>query len=111
MSRKQEIYKEMLFWAIPHIRNIQTQSAFRKAMDKTCFEEAELVHNLNQSILIEEFVDHDIYFLNTQAHNYYKNAAELNCPSYDAQCELIKELFSLVPEGLKSNLTWSGPHS
>jgi hypothetical protein len=111
MSRKQEIYQELLFWAIPHIRNTQTQSMLAKAFDKSCYEEVELVHNLQVSILEPEFLDHDIHFLNCQARNYTERAAQSNSPCYGAQCTLIEELINLVPEPMRNKLEWSGPES
>ena len=37
---KREIYIEMLYWALPHIRNLQTHGMFKKALDKSCYLEA-----------------------------------------------------------------------
>ena len=109
MSRKQEIYTELLFWSLPTIRNIQSRSAWIKARDKSCYQEAEFVHTLHSSILEPEFVDNDIYFLNHQARTYFKNG---NCSiAYNAQIELLNELFSLVPKELKNELVWQGPSS
>ncbi len=74
MSRKQEIYKELLSWALPCARN--TFSWFRRIRPfvllsprlqrglRDQYEVAEFVHNLYVSILEEEFTDHDIHFLN-----------------------------------------------
>jgi len=67
MSRKQEIYSDMLWWALPYIRNVQTRSWLVRARDRSCYFEAELVHNLPNSLLEPEFGDHDIWFLNHQA--------------------------------------------
>lgn len=101
----------MLFWAVPHIRNVQTNSMLTKAFDKSCYEEAELVHNLHVSILEPEFIDHDIWFLNHQARSYMNRAEASKSPCFNAQRELIKELFSLVPDSMQSSLEWNGPTS
>ena len=95
MSRKQEIYREMLLWAISHVRNVQTQHWWSKAFNRSCFFEAELVHNLYVSIFEEEFVDHDIWFLNAQARYYVEHCNATISSNYDIQKRLIIELFSL----------------
>ena len=63
MSRKQEIYADMLLLAIPLVRNVQTWPLYRRlSTSHLCYCEAELVHNLPYSILIPEVVEHDIHF-------------------------------------------------
>jgi len=109
MSRKQEIYTELLFWALPAIRNTQSGSALQKALDKSSYQEAEFVHTLQHSILEPEFVDNDIHFLNFQARNYFENGKCSN--PYQAQITLVNELFNLVPENLRGELLWQGPNS
>lgn len=111
MSDKQEIYKIMLMRAIPHIRNVQSSSMFTKALDKSCYQEAELVHNLYVSILIPEFIEHDIWFLNYQARRYYEQPKSVRSNYYEAQCSSITELFNLIPENMKGGLLWAGPNS
>lgn len=106
---KKEIYVEMLEWALPYIRNVQSQSAIRKANDKSCYYEVELVHNLPSKVLIENFTESDIHFLNYQAKFYYDNCNEDISPNYWGHIERIKKLFKLVPDELKNKLTWSGP--
>lgn len=108
MSRKQEIYAEMLIFAIPIVRNIQTWPWWsRLRMADMCYQETELVHNLSYSILEPEFTDHDIWFLNVQARNYWHNGRKSY--SYSAQVRYIRELFELVPETMRDRLLWSGP--
>ncbi len=108
MSRKQEIYTEMLLFAIPLIRNIQTWPWYRRLpTGHLCYCEAELVHNLQYSILTPEFVEHDIHFLNYQARSYCKNCKV--SPNYRWHIQRIQELFSLVPQELKPHLLWLGP--
>ena len=111
MSRKQDIYTEMLFWAIPYIRNVQTYSMFRKAFDKSCYAEADLVHNLQVSILESDFVAHDIHFLNVQARYYIESYTRHKSVCYGAQKKLISELFKLVPIEFQDKLEWQGPES
>lgn len=99
----------MLLWAIPHIRNVQSQSWWRKALNRSCEFEAELVHNLHVSILEEDFVNHDIWFLNAQARFYVEHCNPQVSLNYERHQQLIAELFTLVPPTFRSKLQWSGP--
>ncbi len=107
MSRKQEIYREFLFWTLAYIRNAQSQPWWRRWRNRSAYEEAELIHNLCQSILDPDFVAHDIWFLNTQAKSYCLNAR--SSPLYPQHVERIRDLFRLVPEHLRLQLQWQGP--
>lgn len=79
-SRKQEIYKEFLFWSLPLVRNVQTQSWWAHLRrSKLCYNEVELVHNLYISILDADFIEHDIHFLNFQAKEFYENGCVYLC--------------------------------
>jgi len=107
-SRKQQIYNEFLFRSLPWIRSIQTQPWWhRLRRSQACYYEAEFVHNLPQSILEPEFVDHDAYFLNTQAKMFCDHCK--SSPNYESRVALIRELFSLLPEKQKALLIWKGP--
>jgi hypothetical protein len=109
-SRKQQIYNEFLFWSLPWIRNVQTWAWWNRVRrGKACYYEAEFVHNLPQSILEPEFVDHDAYFLNTQAKMFYNHCK--SAPHYDSHIALIRELFALLPEKQRALLRWKGPDS
>ena len=59
------------------------------------------------SILDEEFVDHDFWFLNVHAKEYV-NCAQ-GCALYRPVVELIRQLFSEVPVGMRNQLEWMGP--
>ncbi|MBI0133452.1 hypothetical protein [Snodgrassella sp. W8132] len=106
---KREIYIEMLYWALPYIRNLQTHSMLRKAMDKSCYLEAQLVHNLPLKLLNSDFNESDVHFLNYQAKYYFENCNNRISPNYNIHIECIKKLFKLVPDELKEILEWSGP--
>lgn len=106
---KIEIYIEMLAWSLPYIRNVQSQNVFRKANDKSCYYEAELVHNLPYKILVQDFSDSDVHFLNYQAKYYIEHCSEDISPNYNGHTERIKKLFELVPSELKEKLIWEGP--
>ncbi len=104
VSRKQEIYKDMTSRAVILIRNLQTSSILMKAISKTSYYEAELVHNLSISMLNADFEEHDVWFLNNQAAWYLRNCSESNSINYNAHKKDIYELFDLVPIELKSGL-------
>lgn len=107
--KKNEVYIEMLGWALPYIRNVQSQSALRKAHDKSCYYEAELVHNLPYKILSQDFDESDVHFLNNQAKYYFESCNEDISPNYNGHVACIKKLFHLVPKDLKGKLIWDGP--
>lgn len=107
--KKNEIYVEMLQWALSWLRNVQTHNALRKAKDRSCYYEAELVHNLMLTILNPNFESHDIHFLNYQAKYYYENCNEEISLNYNGHIARIKKLFELVPEDMKDQLIWDGP--
>lgn len=118
MSRKQEIYRDILMWALPSTRN--TLSLFRRGRLPVVlspriqsalaseYEVAQFVHNLYVSILAEEFTDHDIWFLNYQARSFYERNDDKN-PHYSLFAYYIQELFKEVPENKKGKLLWAGP--
>ena len=54
-------------------------------------------------------MDHDIWFLNYQAKWFLSHADPKHVAWYYRREGLIKELFHLVPEGLRDKLIWSGP--
>jgi len=68
-----------------------------------------LIHNLPVSICEPEFVEHDIWFLNTQARTYCHECSAERSNLYLEQVKRIRELFSLVPETMRSKLSWEGP--
>lgn len=111
MSPKQEIYQDMLRWALPHLRNLSSGNWWQRLRYKSAYHDSELVHNLPVSMYDEEFVDHDIWFLNVQAWIYYEKCNSDITPLYDRQIENISRLFDLVPASLKSKLKWNGPNS
>ncbi|MEX6219553.1 zinc ABC transporter substrate-binding protein [Providencia hangzhouensis] len=108
---KNEIYVDMLFWILPYIRNIQSQDKKIKSKDLSCYYESELIHNLPNKILTNEFTSSDISFLNYQAKYYYENCTPKISVLYSKNIEYINMLFILVPDELKNQLTWSGPQN
>ncbi|QYM93160.1 zinc ABC transporter substrate-binding protein [Dickeya zeae] len=105
---KQEIYKNILDLVLPYIRNVQSQNAWVRARDRSCYFDVELIHNLSKNILDFDFVDHDIWFLNNQARYYFEKCSDDISPNYTQNVEYIKLLFKIVPDELKSRLSWGG---
>lgn len=104
-----DIYVDMLSISLPYIRGVQSHGFIRKIIDKSCYYEAELLHNIVGSLRKSNFCSWDIYFLNNQAKFYLENANEKICPNYTAHKENIKKLFNMVPDNRKRELSWSGP--
>jgi len=109
MSRKQEIYREFLQFGLPWLRGVRSIRWWQTARRHALYVEAEFLHNLYVSILEPEFVNHDIWFLNHQARWFLTHADPRHVASYEHHEGLIRELFTLVPERLRSKLTWTGP--
>ena len=107
--KKNEIYVSMLSLSLPYIRKIQSLDKKEKGRDISCYFEAELLHNLMHTLLISEFVEHDMCFLNNQAKYYFEKCSEDISPNYNQHVEYIKSLFKMVPDSLRSKLLWKGP--
>ena len=118
MSRKQEIYRDILGWALPGARNAlshfrtfrpvrlmwpRQQRALRQH-----YEMARFVHDIYFLILEEEFTLHDVSFLNFQARQFFERGDERDCFNR-LLAPYIQELFALVPEALRPQLSWPGP--
>ena len=108
-SAKQVLYREMLHWSLPHLRNVSTWPWWRRLRDRSAYFEAELVHNLPVAVLEPDFGEHDIWFLNEQARDYCQQCNAQVSYLYPSQVGRIRELFSLVPEHMRSKLRWTGP--
>lgn len=106
---KNDIYVKMLSLSLPYIRSIQSLDKEEKGRDMSCYYEAELVHNLMYSLLVAEFTEHDLWFLNNQAKYYFEECSEEISPNYNQQISYIRELFAMVPDSLSSKLFWTGP--
>jgi hypothetical protein len=109
MSRKQKIYVEILEQILPFMRNIQRHSAWQRFKYGSFYPEMELVHNMQRILVYPEFTEYDIHWLNSQARIFYKGGNNKAHGLYDSILELIRELFTLVPETLKEKLIWDGP--
>jgi hypothetical protein len=68
-----------------------------------------MVHNMHRLILLPEFTEDDVYWLNTQAKIFVKDGNNSALAVYEPITSRIEELFSLVPDSLTEKLTWEGP--
>jgi hypothetical protein len=109
LSPKQTVYYEMLRWTLPHLRNVASLKWWQRLRDRSGFYEAELVHNISASMFEPDFVSHDLWFLNVQARAYCQQCSPAVSYLYPQQVQRIRELFTLVPEHLRTKLEWKGP--
>ena len=109
MSRKQKIYYEILERILPFMRNIQTHSTWRRFRYGPFYAELELVHNLHRVLVFPEFTEYDVHWLNYQARIFVEHGDNPVHGFYQSITASIAELFTLVPEALKSELKWPGP--
>jgi len=107
MSKKQEIYTELMRLTMPMVRNTLSFTFIYGKQRRSALAIAELTHNLYVSILNEEFENHDLHILNHQARWYYENAPRDYM--YNGIILLIKELFDILPMNLRNKLDWPGP--
>jgi len=105
--KKQEIYQELFMWGMPHIRNVQTWSYFKKGRDRSCYFVAELLHNLYVSMFEEEFTDHDIWFINVQMRYFIESCNPKIFNGYTHFCSLLLRLLDEVPDNLKEKIQWT----
>lgn len=106
---KNKVYLDMLFWVLPHIRNMSTHGPFTRLKDKSVYYESELVSQFHLLLRHREFDESDVCFLNTQARWYYENCDKPKSILYPSQVERISLLFTMVPEEMKGLLKWNGP--
>ena len=83
---------------------------FRRIRDRSGYHESELIHNLSHSIFKEDFVAHDLWFLNHQARLYCEKCSPNLSELYRGNVKLIRELFEAVPDHLRHELEWDGPN-
>ncbi len=104
---KQDIYRELFWHGLVYIRNMQEQSFFKKGRDTSCYHVAELLHNLHASMFEKEFLDHDIWFINTQMRYFIEECSPKIFGSYPLFCDLLLLLLDAVPEEMKEKVNWS----
>src|SRR5262245_60646515 len=104
MRCKQEIYRELLSVCLPSVRNRLSSRLLLGRRRREAYALSQLCHNLWVSILDPNFGNHDVWFLNYQARAYVESSK--GSLGYEAMIRLIRELFLLVPDGLRNELTW-----
>ncbi|GAB3259871.1 hypothetical protein [Chitinimonas naiadis] len=109
MSEKQMIYQELLKLSLVYLRNQAAGSWWQRLNDRSVYYETELIHNLPISMFRADFVEHDIWFLNVQARNYYDTCNAQLSPIYTQQIAYLIKLFGQVPDSMRSQLKWDGP--
>ncbi|PWU08611.1 MAG: zinc ABC transporter substrate-binding protein [Verrucomicrobia bacterium] len=109
LTRKQRIYCDILEQLLPFMRNIQTHSAWHRFRYGSFYPEMELVHNMHRILVLPEFTEYDVHWLNAQARLFVERGNNPLHGFYESITASIIELFTLVPEPLRNKLTWPGP--
>src|SRR5438132_10041403 len=60
LSEKQRVYREMLHWTLPYLRNITTWSYWSRLRDRSAYYEAELVVYLVVSMFNPDVLDLEV---------------------------------------------------
>lgn len=107
MSKKQEIYTELLRLCLPEVRNSLSHSYVVGRNRKAAYELSQLTHDLYVSILEPNFIEHDFWFLNVHAKSFFEKAKDT--PNYLEIIGVLGELFREVPEHDRRKLEWEGP--
>ena len=108
---KNEVYLDMLFWALPHIRNMSTHNPLARLKDRSVYYESELIYKFHTLLKNEFFNEDDVSFLNSRARWYCENCNEKKSVLYTSQVKRISLLFAMVPRDMKVLLEWNGPSS
>ncbi|MDG1642590.1 hypothetical protein DA718_17760 [Klebsiella huaxiensis] len=106
---KKDVYLEIYRCSLQHIRNVSKLSLWGRFRDKSVYYESQLIHKFCFLLRGEVFNDADIDFLNWGARYYYEECDIKKSIIYNEQLRRFSILFSLVPETMKSQLTWKGP--
>ena len=108
-SKKQIIYKELLFWGLPEIRNWQSRGFLWRINHWQSYLIAEFLHLIPNLILNSEFDEGDIWFINTDCRRFFSHGKAKTVNSYSVFENNVVELFTLIPIELKPKLEWAGP--
>jgi hypothetical protein len=109
LTRKQQIYYDILDMMLPAMRNVQRQSSWRRFGYGSFYPELELVHNVHRLLLVPGFTEHDVHWLNSQARIFFERGNNRAHALHEPITSCIAELFTMVPEPLKKKLSWQGP--
>jgi len=108
ISEKQRRYLNILEWVLPYARSLETHTFIRRIRDGTFYPELELVHNLPRLLVVPEFQEFDVHWLNTQARIFFDRGRK-DYPCRAAILDELKALFAILPDTYRSQLRWSGP--
>lgn len=61
LTRKQELYLDIMEMLLPAGRNVQTHSTWQRLKNGSLYLETELVHNLPRRLLTPEFTEQDVH--------------------------------------------------
>src|SRR5688572_10643514 len=106
MSRKQQIYAELLKQGLLAIR-FYANNPLKQNPElclRACAELSQLLHNVPGYVLEPQFTEFDLYFLNVEAETFWRRSN-----GEEAFLPLFKELAGLVPESMRSKLEWQPP--
>lgn len=100
MSKKQELYRDILRLVLPYARNVQTWGIFQRLFKINLYPELELVHNIPPLMINTDVTNNDIYWLNYQAFNYLLACRKYERPHQIEIMDDISQLLRLVPDML-----------
>lgn len=103
LSKKQEIYLQIMDQILPYMRNVQRHSSYRRLRAGSFFAELELVHNLSRCLACAEFTETDGFWLGSQGRQYIQTGRR-ELPFYDRVRELIRELDALLPTEIRERV-------
>ena len=116
MTRKQELYIMLIKAGFVFIRNQQSLCLnpwwrvppwrWRKR-GRGSYLVAQFLHNIPDLVFESEFSKRDIRFLNS-AKAFFEQA-EPSSFMYGTFFSPVRQIFNLVPENLKNQLSWAGP--
>ena len=98
------IYQDILWWTLPHLRNVATRSWWRRLRDRSTYYETELVHNIPVLICEPVFTEADISFLKVHAASYIRECNNRISPLYQAQVKRLESLCVIAPDSFKFEL-------
>lgn len=107
-TAKQSIYLAIMSIILPEARNVQTWPFFRR-WRVNLYPELELIHGIPQLLEDSCFTIFDVYWINTQAKNYWNEASRSRRFRSQTVLDLIDELVAAIPSELQGKLSWHGP--
>ena len=108
-SRKQQLYAELMMRGFADLRMLLAAPTGPRLSRNTLVDALlDLLHNVPKTMLYSDLSLEDVFFLNHQARNFCRMSGGNTLLHYDWYMGAIQELFSLVPDQLRSDLKWDG---